>query len=157
MLKWIDIRKELPWLGRESIYFVNEAAERVLIEELSKLGFHIAVMDGSNINDEEAFFSEVSSVLTFPKYFGRNWDAFADCFGDLQYRSEKRRAIIWKQASASLRANPYMFIKATHELLNAATDLGRCDPAKNEPVQIEVFFLGEEPAFTKRPSKCANA
>ena len=151
MRDWVDIRREFPWLGNESIFLVNENALQILIQGLSKQGFSISFLEGTAIVDEETFFSAIATSLNFPAYFGKNWDAFADCFGDLAYRPEKRRAIIWKQASVSLRNNLYVFVKAVHELLNASADVGRCDSKETELAQVEVFLLGDVPAFAKRP------
>ena len=149
MHNWIDIRREIAWLGSESIYFVNDSAEQALLQNLSRLGFSIVVIDGEHVTNEESFFSAISSALMFPEYFGRNWDAFADCFGELAFRPEKRLAILWIKASISLKINPYVFVKATHELLNAAADVGRCDSPEDQRAQVEVFFLGTAPDFTK--------
>ena len=40
------------------------------------------VVDGRACWTRAAFFEEVARVLRFPGYFGRNWDAFADCLRD---------------------------------------------------------------------------
>jgi hypothetical protein len=151
MFNWIDIRQEIPWLGMESMYFVNESAEEILTHTLSRLGFSIVILEGERITGEGAFFSEVSSVLRFPPHFGKNWDAFADSLGELAYLPERRQAVIWRHASVSLKANLYVFVKAAHELLNAAADLGRSDSPEPKPVQMEIFFVGEAPDFNKQP------
>ncbi|GAA2107631.1 barstar family protein [Actinomadura alba] len=41
-----------------------------------------AVVDGRACRTRAAFFTEVARVLRFPAYFGRNWDALADCLRD---------------------------------------------------------------------------
>ncbi|WP_188189787.1 barstar family protein [Nonomuraea sp. SYSU D8015] len=41
-----------------------------------------AVVDGRACRTRAAFFDEVARALRFPGYFGRNWDALADCLRD---------------------------------------------------------------------------
>ncbi len=52
------------------------------------------VIDGANCLTKEKFFDEVSSVLDFPEYFGRNWDAFNDSFTETLWSQEKPLFII---------------------------------------------------------------
>jgi hypothetical protein len=42
-----------------------------------------AVLDGRLCRTEAGFFDAVAAALEFPAYFGRNWDAFHECLGDL--------------------------------------------------------------------------
>ena len=149
-MSWITIGKEIPWLGRDIVYLVSESAEQTLISDLTKLGFKIVLLDGERITDDEEFFSEIAPALSFPDYFGRNWNAFNDSFSDIAYGQDKRIAIIWRRVSLCLRANLQDFLGIVHRLLRAATDVGYFDP-KRESVQVEVFLLGEPPDFPKQP------
>jgi RNAse (barnase) inhibitor barstar len=47
--------------------------------------FIIAVLDGTNAATRAGFFQEIARVLSFPDYFGRNWDAVYDCLTDLTW------------------------------------------------------------------------
>jgi Barstar (barnase inhibitor) len=42
-----------------------------------------AELDGSCCRSEREFLLGIASALDFPEYYGRNWDAFFECFGDL--------------------------------------------------------------------------
>ena len=42
-----------------------------------------AELDGSRCRTSLQFLIEVGVVLGSPAYYGRNWDAFDECFGDL--------------------------------------------------------------------------
>ena len=35
--------------------------------------------------DSQALFARFSAAFEFPWYFGKNWDAFTDCIGDLEW------------------------------------------------------------------------
>nr|WP_245769263.1 barstar family protein [Streptomyces indicus] len=43
--------------------------------------FH--VLDLSGVTDKAAFLTACATTLAFPSWFGRNWDALADCLSDL--------------------------------------------------------------------------
>ena len=43
----------------------------------------VRVVRGSRMRTRTALFDEVSAALQFPIHFGDNWDALADCLGDL--------------------------------------------------------------------------
>jgi len=42
-----------------------------------------ADLDGRRCRTSRQFLVEIGVVLGFPAYYGRNWDAFNECFGDL--------------------------------------------------------------------------
>ena len=42
-----------------------------------------AEMDGRQCRTARQFLIEVGAALGFPGYYGRNWNAFYECFGDL--------------------------------------------------------------------------
>ena len=42
-----------------------------------------AELDGSQCRTEREFLLGIAVTLEFPEYYGRNWDAFYECFGDL--------------------------------------------------------------------------
>jgi len=45
----------------------------------------IRLVDGERCATKETLLDEWASVLKFPDYFGRNWDAFIDCMTDLTW------------------------------------------------------------------------
>src|SRR5262245_35134347 len=40
-------------------------------------------LDGAAVGGKAALMDALAATLRFPDYFGRNWDAVADCLGDL--------------------------------------------------------------------------
>ena len=42
-----------------------------------------ADLDGRRCRTAQGFLREIGVVLEFPHYYGRNWDAFDECFSDL--------------------------------------------------------------------------
>ncbi|MHC0433202.1 barstar family protein [Streptomyces sp. O3] len=49
------------------------------------MGWHTAVLDLDGARDKDAFMACCARDLALPAWFGRNWDALADCLGDLSW------------------------------------------------------------------------
>lgn len=45
----------------------------------------IVCIDGNKIVDKDILFSFIAKELSFPYYFGRNWDALDECLQDLDW------------------------------------------------------------------------
>lgn len=50
-----------------------------------RYGWRFARLEGREIRSKAAFLDACSRALAFPAYFGRNWDALADCLRDLAW------------------------------------------------------------------------
>lgn len=50
------------------------------------LGMHAVRIDLEGCTDEDDLFGRIAQALEFPDWFGRNWDALADCLGDLSWK-----------------------------------------------------------------------
>ncbi|MGD2093310.1 MAG: barstar family protein [Candidatus Aminicenantes bacterium] len=151
MAEWIDISKAIPWVGLPNIYLIDQDSEKELYNALSSLGFKIFYIEGNSINSEETFFLEVSRVLKFPDYFGKNWDAFHDCFGDFVSIEKGPVALIWRDATSTIKNSLKTFLKITYELLSGAAEIGSYKDVDIEPVQIELFILGKGKDFVSSP------
>src|SRR5262245_12607916 len=44
----------------------------------------LLTIDGEKAVGRDTFFTEIADRLSFPDYFGSNWDAFYDCLTDLK-------------------------------------------------------------------------
>ncbi len=151
MAEWIDIPKKIPWVGLGNIHLIDQNAEKKLCGTLSSLGFKTFTIEGNAINSEESFFLEVSKVLNFPDYFGENWDAFHDCFGDFLISEKGPIALIWKEATSTLNSSLKTFLKVTYELLSVIAEAGSFQDNEIEPIQVELFILGKGKDFIDAP------
>jgi RNAse (barnase) inhibitor barstar len=59
-----------------------ETRQRVVAGQVFPPGYVVAVLDGERAASREGFFTEIARELSFPDYFGRNWDAVYDCLTD---------------------------------------------------------------------------
>lgn len=51
-----------------------------------------------DIADRDALFDALAEALSFPDYFGRNWDAVADCLSDAEPTLLRVDASMWERA-----------------------------------------------------------
>lgn len=51
--------------------------------ECDARGRPTVVLDTERVSDKDGFMDAVSAALNLPAWFGRNWDALAECLGDV--------------------------------------------------------------------------
>lgn len=61
----------------------DESAEQGLQELAVAHGMMPFLIDGTTVDSKEQFLKVVAEALSFPDYFGMNWDAFEDCLTDM--------------------------------------------------------------------------
>ena len=54
----------------------------------------VATLDGAAARDKAHFMAAVAKALSFPDYFGANWDAFEECLDDLHWQNQSIVLII---------------------------------------------------------------
>jgi hypothetical protein len=86
------------WLSRAH----TEAVRR----ELAAAGWAVYVLDGRGLGGAQGLFDRCARVLAFPAWFGHNWDALADCLGDLSWLPGKGYVLLWEQYGALARSDP---------------------------------------------------
>ena len=86
------VRRRLPGQGglafsdryQPGLFVIDTPAmARQIATEAEAAGLVVARIEGSAVTTKAEFLSVTASALSFPGYFGHNWDAFADCIGDL--------------------------------------------------------------------------
>jgi len=78
MNAWL-IERRPPWAviaGRDDPWVAAETAE------LRGRGGEVVRLDGRQLPDPAAVFTAFADALSFPGWFGRNWDALVDCLHD---------------------------------------------------------------------------
>lgn len=53
--------------------------------KLIDLGFMSRTLRGDKMRTAEGLFDEFAAAFQFPGYFGRNWNAFDECLGQMDY------------------------------------------------------------------------
>lgn len=143
MSEWVDVSAAIAGLGGASVHVVAAPREEEVRGALAALGFGLRTLDGGAVVSGQSFFREVARALALPSYFGHNWDALQDLLGDLAQGSERRIALLWREADRSFEADPQTVVDAFVAFARAAEDLAAETPA----TQLEVFLLGDRPGF----------
>lgn len=66
--------RKLPWLELRTALPADPRPEPLTWR---------AELDARLCRSDQELFDQAADALEFPSYFGRNWDAFDECFGDL--------------------------------------------------------------------------
>ncbi|MGC8780904.1 MAG: barstar family protein [Anaerolineae bacterium] len=84
-------------------------------------GWRCARLDGRRIRSKAAFLDACAEALAFPAYFGRNWDALADCLRDLSWApAAAGHLVVYEDAGIFAAAAPADFVVALDVLRSAA-------------------------------------
>ncbi|BBC38035.1 uncharacterized protein SGFS_093290 [Streptomyces graminofaciens] len=69
-------------------------SDGTLAEVLGAGGWVHLELDLGGVTDKPAFMDRCARALALPDYFGRNWDALADCLTDLSWAPPARGRLV---------------------------------------------------------------
>jgi len=79
------------------IYTVrSEVEEKSIKASASRNHLSFAGIDLYGLTDRYQLFKEIAAKLSFPSYFGMNWDALLDCLTDMQVNTTVGYVILIK-------------------------------------------------------------
>jgi RNAse (barnase) inhibitor barstar len=81
----------------------------------------VRVLEGHELRTEDQVFENFARAFAFPDYFGRNWDAFDECMGDLAWLPARSYRVVIMDAEHLLDEN----MRARGIFLRIMRDLGR--------------------------------
>jgi RNAse (barnase) inhibitor barstar len=71
--------------ARSGVYHTSQQGMHDLLTAAEDSGFAIFRIDLATVRDKRALHERLAAALEFPDWFGHNWDALADCLGDLSW------------------------------------------------------------------------
>ncbi|THF63633.1 hypothetical protein E6C76_13645 [Pseudothauera nasutitermitis] len=77
-----------------------------LLEAAQAIGARVARVDLSAVADKAGLLDALAAALDFPGWFGRNWDALADCLGDLSWVDAAQVVVLLEHAETLRGAAP---------------------------------------------------
>ncbi|GAA3775510.1 barstar family protein [Streptomyces phyllanthi] len=114
-------------------------SDGTLAEALAAGGWAHIELDLAGVTDKPAFMDRCVRALALPGYFGRNWDALADCLGDLSWAPPARGRLVmirnWREFALAVPNDWSM----AQEVFAEAGDRWR---GTGTPLQV-VLALGE--------------
>jgi Barstar (barnase inhibitor) len=67
------------------VRFPADGSGAPLLDRARDAGWQTAPLDLEGVRDKAAFLDRCATALRLPEWFGRNWDALADCLNDLSW------------------------------------------------------------------------
>ena len=80
-----DVRALLVEPDQARAFFIDAADTAAMIDAAASLDYAIARVDLAGCRDKSDALARIGTALSFPGWFGANWDALADCLGDLSW------------------------------------------------------------------------
>jgi RNAse (barnase) inhibitor barstar len=107
--------------------------------DAEELGWRCIVLDGSEVEDKDAFLDLCSDAFGLPEWFGMNWDALDECLADLDHDGAEGVVVLWTNWSELADAARQDFATAMDVLASAVRGWAV------EGVRGGVLLLGEGP------------
>jgi hypothetical protein len=100
--------------------WLSRAHPNSLHRELAAAHWALHLIDGQDVVDATTLFDECAEALAFPAWFGRNWDALADCLSDLSWLPGRGHVLLWDQYDVLGRHDPTAW-RLAYQVLEDAT------------------------------------
>jgi RNAse (barnase) inhibitor barstar len=134
--------KLLADASRAGVYHLPQRGVTDLRAAAKELGFAQLRVRLEAVRGKEGFLAAVSQALTFPAWFGHNWDALEDCLTDLSWQPAPGYLITLSHADEFRAAEEQAFGMALR-IFDAAADYWR---EEGVPFWTLVDLHGDSPA-----------
>jgi RNAse (barnase) inhibitor barstar len=94
----------LPLAREAGAYHLPAAHAQALIDAAEGLEFACHLVDLGECRDKPAVLRAFAAALSFPDWFGDNWDALSDALSDLGWLDERAGRVLVLERCATLRA-----------------------------------------------------
>jgi RNAse (barnase) inhibitor barstar len=84
-----------------------------------KLEWRCIVLDGTDVEDKDAFLESCDEAFELPEWFGMNWDALEECLADLELEGAEGVVVVWSSWGTFAEAAPADFATALDVLRSA--------------------------------------
>ena len=84
--------------SKSGVYRTSRTDE--ILDATRGSALHVARIDVSGAIGKEALLSRVAQALSFPEWFGGNWDALEDCLSDLSWMAAGGYVLLIEGAAA---------------------------------------------------------
>jgi hypothetical protein len=85
--------------------WLSRAHPSAVRRELAAAGWATHLLDGRALAGRLDLLDRCAGALAFPSWFGRNWDAFFDCLGDLSWLAGAGHVLLWEQYGGLARSD----------------------------------------------------
>ncbi|HRP94614.1 MAG TPA: barstar family protein [Rhodocyclaceae bacterium] len=108
-------------------------------------GFALLTIDLQACSGKTDFLQRIAAALQFPAWFGHNWDALADCLGDLSWLPARGHVLVLEHADDLRRAAPLDFATA-QDILDEA-----CRERTDDGTPMWVYLVANDDPCRRAP------
>lgn len=113
-------------------------------------GFVIRTIEGKKCRTSSSLFTEFARALSFPEYFGHNWDALEECLADLEWLPAKGYILLITDAHAVLPDDEEEYETLLEVLSDAGEAWSKGQTADGRCAPFHVLFAVSEQDRSKR-------
>ncbi len=118
-----------------------------------KAGFAYFYIDAKALTTKKQILAKIAQVLEFPDYFGENWDAFDESFGDFCDELGRAALILCDHFEGFATAEPQGFATAKAIFTDTVNEL----PPDSPPVLVGFMLQESEKAADLPGLKCGRS
>ena len=93
----------LPLASEAGAYHLPAAHAGTLMDAAGELGLSVHRIDLDGCVDKDGVLQRIAAALSFPDWFGHNWDALSDALADLGWLDESAGYVIVLERTRELR------------------------------------------------------
>lgn len=135
-----------PWSGLLVIPRGSSATATIK----TPTGFLMRTIEGKKCRTSSSLFDEFARALSFPDYFGHNWDALEECLADLEWLPAKGYILLISDAHAVLPDDEEEYATLLEVLDDAGEAWSKGQTADGRCAPFHVVFAVTEQEKSKR-------
>ncbi len=102
-----NLKTALAQTQPSGIYrFTSRASVATLTQQAAPAGWRVFDLNGTKIKDKPTFLNQIAQAMSFPYYFGKNWDALNDCLTDLEWAPAKGYVVLFQDPARFMKNAP---------------------------------------------------
>ena len=86
--------------------YTSRARPDTFAKALARKDWRSFHLDGQHIRDKRAFLNAAAQAMSFPAYFGHNWDALEECLNDLSWAPAVGHVLLYDDVARFATAEP---------------------------------------------------
>jgi RNAse (barnase) inhibitor barstar len=98
----VQLEKIFKRLTGAAIFVLDPTDESNLVCLAADSGFRKFTIDAQQIKSKEELLEAFAETLSFPEYFGHNWDALEECIRDLTWLPRTNFLLVFQHADSLL-------------------------------------------------------
>lgn len=105
----VELRSVLADPALAGVYVVEAAGTSDFLAAAMALDFAAVTVNLAGCGDRDEALERIGAALKFPSWFGRNWDALADCLADMSWWPAAGYLVLLEHPDALREAEPESF------------------------------------------------